>query len=433
MIWPLLLPLAALENISDPNPLMIIPFVVMLLCIAAMPFINAHWWEHHYPKVAVALGSITLFYYLFVLRDGMRMAHVAHEYISFIALIGSLFVVAGGIHIRVKGESTPTVNCVFLLIGAILANFIGTTGASMLMVRPWIRMNKYRITSFHIVFFIFIVSNVGGCLTPIGDPPLFLGYLKGVPFFWTLEHLIREWAIAVMGLIGIFYLFDKRNFMRAPASVRHHETQHETWRFDGLHNIFFLMAILASVFIEHPLFLREAIMIGAAIGSYCMTKKPVHEANDFTFGPIKEVAWLFIGIFATMVPALDYLEGHAHSLPITTPERFYWATGALSGVLDNAPTYLTFLAASLGLHDLSISSRADVATFAALHPHFLEAISLGAVFFGAMTYIGNGPNFMVKAIAQHAKVSTPTFFGYLFRFALPILVPFFFLVSLFFL
>ncbi len=419
---------------GDPHPLTILPFVVMLFCIAAMPFIAGHWWEHHYPKVALGLGTITVSYYLVGLHNGARMLGVAHEYVSFIALIGSLFVVAGGIHIRVKGESTPTVNCVFLLVGAVIANVVGTTGASMLLIRPWIRMNKYRITAFHIVFFIFIVSNVGGCLTPIGDPPLFLGYLKGVPFFWTMENLIEEWAIAVLGLIGIFYLFDRRNFLRAPAAVRHAETGRETWRFDGMQNIFFLVAILVAVFLEHPVGLREVIMLGAAAGSYLTTRKSVHEANDFTFGPIKEVAWLFLGIFATMVPALDYLEGHAHSLPLTTPERFYWATGALSGVLDNAPTYLTFLAAALGLHDLSITDRQHVAEiFVTQHGDFLAAISLGAVFFGAMTYIGNGPNFMVKAIAQHAKVSVPTFFGYFFRFALPILVPFFFLVSLFFL
>ncbi len=425
--------LASSASVVEPNPWMILPFVAMLLCIALMPFVNLHWWEHHYPKVAVALALVTVSYYLFVLHNGTRLIGVAHEYVSFIALIGSLFVVASGIHIRVKGEATPGANCVFLLLGAILANSIGTTGASMLLIRPWIRMNKYRITAFHIVFFIFIVSNVGGCLTPIGDPPLFLGYLKGVPFWWTLEHLIAQWALAVLGLIAVFYVFDSRNFRRAPKQIRIKETQSETWRFDGMTNIFFLAAILGAVFIEHPLGLREVIMVGAAAGSYFATPKAVHESNDFTFAPIKEVAFLFVGIFGTMVPALDYLQVHAHSLGIESQRQFYWFTGLLSGVLDNAPTYLTFLAAAFGLEGLNMNLSADVKIFVEEHARHLVAISLGAVFFGAMTYIGNGPNFMVRSIAEHAKVKVPSFFGYLVKFSIPILIPFFFLISLIFL
>lgn len=416
----------------DPNPLMILPFGVMLLSIAAMPFINKHWWEHHYPKVAVALGLITIVYYVGVLKNTSRMLHVAHEYVSFIALVGSLFVVSGGIHIRVKGESTPAINCLFLFIGAVLANFIGTTGASMLLIRPWIRMNKYRITAFHIVFFIFVVSNVGGCLTPIGDPPLFLGYLKGVPFWWVLEHCWEAWLVAVLGIISIFFVYDRRNFLRAGKEVRDRETAHETWKFDGLRNLIFLGVILVAVFLRHPPGLSEGLMVAAALGSYFLTSKPIHEANDFNFAPIKEVAWLFVGIFATMVPALDYLEVHAAELGLDTEMKFFWLTGALSGVLDNAPTYLTFLAAAMGRHQLSLNSHADMQTFLAQHDHQLIAISLGAVFFGAMTYIGNGPNFMVKSISEQAKVKTPSFFAYLFKYALPILVPFFVVVSILF-
>src|SRR5690242_15773354 len=181
---------------TDPHPGMILPFALLLACIAAMPFIHKHWWEHHYPKVAVGLGLLTVIYYVAVLKNGERMLHVAHEYVSFIALIGSLFVVSGGIHIQVKGEAKPWINCLFLFIGAVLANFIGTTGASMLVIRPGIRMKKYRITAFQIVFFIFFVSNGDGCLTQIGDPPLFLGYLKGVPFWWVLEHCWQAWLVA---------------------------------------------------------------------------------------------------------------------------------------------------------------------------------------------------------------------------------------------
>jgi len=416
----------------DPHPAMTLPFVAMLMAIALMPFIHKHWWEHHYPKVAVGLGLVTIVYYFAFLRNGSRMLHVAHEYVSFIALIGSLFVVSGGIHIRVKGEAKPWINCLFLFIGAVLSNFIGTTGASMLLIRPWIRMNKYRITSFHIVFFIFIVSNVGGCLTPIGDPPLFLGYLKGVPFWWVLEHCWEAWLVAVLGMIGIFYGFDRRNFMRAGQAVRDKETAHETWKFDGLRNLFFLGVIIVAVFLRHPPGLSEALMAAAALGSYFTTPQPIHEANHFNFAPIKEVAWLFVGIFATMVPALDYLEIHASELGLGSELRYFWAAGSLSALLDNAPTYLTFLAAAMGRHHLSLNSADDVTAFLAQHDHELIAISLGAVFFGAMTYIGNGPNFMVKSMAEQAKVKTPGFFAYLFQYAVPILLPFFVIVSLLF-
>ena len=425
-------PILAVGGGVDVHPAWLLPFVLLLLCIAVMPFISHRWWERHYPKVSVGLGGLVAAYYVFGLRDAERMVHVAHEYVSFIALIGSLFVVAGGIHIRVKGESTPAVNCLFLLLGAVLANVIGTTGASMLMIRPWLRMNKYRVTAFHVAFFIFIVSNVGGCLTPVGDPPLFLGYLRGVAFGWTLAHCWPAWLVAVGGLLAIFYVLDHRNFLRAPAPVRVRETAHETWKFDGLHNLFWLAVILGAVFIERPAGLRELLMALAAIASFVWTPRSVHEANDFTFRALVEVAWLFAGIFATMVPALDYLQSHAHSLGLDSSLKFYWAAGSLSSVLDNAPTYVTFLAAGMGTHDLSVAVQADVAAYAAKCPRELLALSIGAVFFGAMTYIGNGPNFMVKSIAEHAKVHVPGFGGYLVRYALPFLLPVLAVVALLF-
>ena len=415
----------------DPHPAMILPFVVMLLSIALMPFLHKHWWEHHYPKVACGLGLITSLYYLLVLHSGSRMLHVAHEYLSFIALIGSLFVVSGGIHIRVKGEATPWVNCAFLAIGAVLANLIGTTGASMLLIRPWIRMNRYRITAFHIVFFIFIVGNIGGSLTPIGDPPLFLGYLKGVPFWWVVQHCWEAWFVGVFGVIGIFAVLDWRNFLRARKEIRDKETAVETWRLEGAKSFLFLAVILAAVFLRQPPGLSEVLMAAAA-AAYFTTPRPIHQANDFSFAPIREVAWLFVGIFATMVPALDFLELHAGRLGLDSEMKFFWGAGSLSAVLDNAPTYLTFLAAAMGRHQLSINSPADVGAFMARHDHELVAISLGAVFFGAMTYIGNGPNFMIKSIADQARVKTPSFFAYVLRYALPILLPFFALVSLLF-
>ena len=369
-------------------------------------------------------------YYLFVRHEAAPVLHTAHEYVSFLMMVGSLFVVAGGIHIVVKGEAKPWVNVLFLALASLVSNLIGTTGASMLLIRPWIRMNKYRVTGFHIAFFIFLVSNVSGCLTPIGDPPLFLGFLKGVPFWWVIEHCWQPWAVGVGLLLGLFFVFDTLNFRKAPKPVRDKETARETWRFGGLRNLLLLGVILGSVFVNRPAFLREAIMAAAALASWFLTPKQIHEANDFTMEPIKEVAWLFLGIFATMIPALEYLQSHAQSLGLHSEMQFYWATGLLSGVLDNAPTYLAFLAAALGLAGLDLNT--GMPEFLGAHGHTLVAISVGAVFFGAMTYIGNGPNFMVKAIAERAKVETPGFFGYIVRYAVPILLPVLFVVGILF-
>ena len=346
-----------------------------------------------------------------------------------VALVGSLFVVTSGIHIRVKGgEATPWMNSVYLLVSALLANILGTTGASMLMVRPWIRMNKYRFTSLHTVFFIYIVSNVGGCLTPVGDPPLFLGFLKGVPFWWVLQHCWKPWAVTLMMLLAVFYALDRMNFLRAPRAIREKETAgHESWKFEGRRNLIFLGFILGAVFL--PAGFREAVMIASGVASFKTTPAAVHHSNDFTFGPIKEVGWLFIGIFATMVPVLDYLQLHSRALGIQTELHFFWLTGLLSGVLDNAPTYLTFAAAAFGRFGLQLNNPADVATFLTEHGRYLAAISTGAVFFGSLTYIGNGPNLMVKAIAEHSKVHTPDFFYYVVRFSIPVLIPIFALVS----
>lgn len=426
--------LASSAGDFDVNPWMILPFAAMLLLIASAPLVFPNWWHHHYPKVAIALGVITIGYYAFWLHQPQRYIHVAHEYVSFIALIGSLFVVAGGIHINVKGQSRPVTNVLFLAFGSILANIVGTTGASMLLIRPWIRMNKYRITAFHIVIFIFIVSNVAGALTPIGDPPLFLGYLKGVPFWWMLQHGWPAWLLTVGLLLLVFYIADTVNFRKASPVIANKMTDDEKWKFDGLHNLLLIAAILAAVLWNQslPFLVPELIMTAAAAASFVTTPKSVHASNDFSFGPIKEVAWLFLGIFATMVPALDYLAKHASDLGITSPLQFYFATGTLSAFLDNAPTYLTFLSAELGLQNLSIDNRADVLTAVDSHAQHILAISLGAVFFGAMSYIGNGPNLMVKAIADQAKVHTPGFFGYIFRFAIPILLPILILIGFLF-
>lgn len=422
---------AASSHAALPPMGMVAPFALLLLCIALMPLFAAHFWEHHYPKVAIGLGLVTAAYYIFVQKDWHPLHHAGHEYVSFMALVGSLFVISGGINIRVKGEATPFVNTVFLLVGAVLANVIGTTGASMLMIRPWIKMNKYRITGFHVVFFIFVISNVGGALTPIGDPPLFLGFLRGVPFWWVLEHCWQAWVLAVGLLLAVFYAMDSVNFRRAPQEVREKETAHEDWFFRGLLNVVWLAVVLGAVFL--PKNIQETTVLGvfsipalvmfaAAAASYFTTKPEVHESNDFNFGPVKEVGFLFIGIFLTMIPALQVLQS-GEAVKIDTPMQYYFATGALSAFLDNAPTYLSFLAASMGHEQLSVDSPTDVLKFAAEHAGHLIAISLGAVFFGAGSYIGNGPNFMVKAIADKSKVHAPSFLAYMYRYSIPILLP----------
>jgi len=409
---------------STPPVWLVAPFALLLLCIALMPLFAAHFWEHHYPKVAVGLGCIIAAYFAFARGDWHALGHAAHEYISFMALVGSLFVISGGINIRVKGEATPLVNTFYLAIGAVLANLIGTTGASMLLIRPWIRMNKYRITGFHIVFFIFIISNVGGCLTPVGDPPLFLGFLRGVPFWWPLTHGWPAWALANIILLVIFWVLDMVNFRRAPTEVREKETAHEEWHFSGMLNLFWLAVVLAAVLLPSsvPFPVPALIMTGAAVASYFMTKREVHEANDFNFGPVKEVGYLFFGIFLTMIPALQILQDG--QLPgISSPLSFYFGTGSLSAFLDNAPTYLAFLASAMGQQHLSVDVPADVLSFTTAHGPHLLAISLGAVFFGAGSYIGNGPNFMVKAISEKAKVHTPSFLAYMLYYSIPILLP----------
>jgi Na+/H+ antiporter NhaD/arsenite permease-like protein len=442
---PLLL-LASATLGTDIPLWLVLPFGLLLLLIATMPLTPPkvkHWWEHNYHFAALGLGALVAAYYLLKIpAGGVVLAHTVQEYVSFIALIGSLFVVAGGIHIKVKGEASPIANVVFLAIGAVAANVIGTTGASMVLIRPWIRMNKIRISSFHVVFFIFVVSNVGGALTPIGDPPLFLGYLRGVPFFWLVEHVIVSWLVTLAAILAVFYVYDVRSFKRMPRKLQADATQHaETWRFDGGRNALFLLVIIGAVFLPDKFFLREIVMIGAAIASYFLTPKVVHEENAFSFGPIKEVAFLFAGIFTTMMPALGYLEVHGQALGFNRPLQYYFASGALSSVLDNAPTYVNFLqlaettaraADPVAFAAAGSDGAAAVRVLLMTHPAFVIAVSLGAVFFGAMTYIGNGPNFMVKSIAHDAGVHCPSFFGYIFKYSLPILLPILILIGLIF-
>jgi Na+/H+ antiporter NhaD/arsenite permease-like protein len=411
-------------EIIPVDPVMILPFIMLLGAIALAPFINKKWWDKNYPAFAVTLGLITVGYYVFILHNGARVLVTGYEYISFIVLIGSLYIVSGGILIQLRGKSTPLNNVILLAIGAVIANIVGTTGASMLLIRPYIKVNKYRIKPFHIIFFIFIVSNVGGALTPIGDPPLFLGYLKGIPFFWITGHVVVIWMVAVTALLAIFYYLDFRNFHRRSEEVQERiEEEGEEAEVKGLQNLGFLLAIIVAVFIEHPIFIRELIMLGAAAGSYYTTSKYVHDKNDFNFHPIIEVAVLFVGIFATMMPALDWLTLNSTKLGVETVGQYYWATGLLSSFLDNAPTYLNFLTASFGLFHLNLEDVHHMEKFLTEHWHYIQSISIGAVFFGACTYIGNGPNFMVKSIAEQNKVEMPSFVEYIYKYTVPILIP----------
>ena len=257
----------------------------------------------------------------------------------------------------------------------------------------------------------------------IGDPPLFLGYLRGVPFFWVLGALWYKWLIATAILLGIFYWIDARKYRRHKEFERVGAEQEDIFSLLGKWNLLFLAAIVGAAFVQKPIFLREALMIGAAVASYFTTSNHVHERNHFSFHPVREVAILFAAIFAAMMPALDWLSQHAGELGIVSTTQFYWLTGGLSSVLDNAPTYLNFLSTGMGLHGLDVNSVSDVGRFAGEHGDLLRTISVAAVFFGAMTYIGNGPNFMCKAIAESAKLPTPTFAEYIWKYAIPFLLP----------
>lgn len=421
---------ALIAPTAEPNWLIMLPFATLLLSIAFAPLILQHHWERHYHRLCIVLAGIVCGYYVFAIDAAGRVLHAGRDYSSFMVVVGSFFVVAGGIHLRARGVARPADNALFLLAGALLANLIGTIGASMLLIRPWIGMNKSRFTGMHLAFFIFIVSNVGGALLPVG-PPLFLGFLKGVPFWWTLQHCWLEWSTTLGFLLIVFYFADRINFRAAGNSVPETEATSTHWGCDGTQNFVFL-AILLAALIFAPGGWREAIMIAAALVSYLRTHERIHQANNFSFAPIKEVGWLFLGIFGTMIPVLDYMELHAANLGLRTDFQFYWATGVLSGLLDNAPTYLAFLAGALGLRDLNIDNAQDISTFIAQHGGTLAAISLGATCFGALTYIGNGPNLLVKTIAEHARVPVPSFFSYICKFAVPVLLPIFALVSILF-
>jgi Na+/H+ antiporter NhaD/arsenite permease-like protein len=412
--------------VIEPHPALLGPFAILLLSIAIFPLILKQHWERHYQKLCALLAATTSGYYVFALHGVARVQHAAGEYASFIVVVGAFFVVAGAIHLHIPRPASPLSNVAFLFAGSILANFIGTIGASMLLLRPFLHMNRGRGSAMHVAFFIFIVANLGGALLPVG-PPLFLGYMKGVPFLWAALHCWPQWLTATGVLLVIFFVADtiacSRSRVAETPSTHFH--CYGKWNFGAL-----LALLLILVFVPNGV--RELLMLMVAVVSYFLTPQRVFEANEFSWRPLIEVAWIFLGIFGTMIPVLDYVEIHATGFHLASDARFYWGTGLLSGVLDNAPTYLTFLTAALSLDHLDINHLPDVAQFAAGHGSRLAAISLAATLFGGLTYIGNSPNLLVRAIAESRHVPAPGFLAYTIKYALPILVPVLALVGLIF-
>jgi Na+/H+ antiporter NhaD/arsenite permease-like protein len=408
----------------------------MLLSIAALPLIAPKVWQYNHNKATVSLLLGAPVAILTALLDPAAVAHAAREYVAFILLIGTLFTISGGIVVRGTLAGTPGLNSVLLGIGAVLASIIGTTGASMVLIRPLLRANSIRLGKAHVVvFFIFIVANTGGLLTPLGDPPLFLGYLRGVPFAWTLG-LWRPWLFTNGCLIALFYVIDSTVFRREdlarPGDLDKVAVAHQIpLSIAGKHNLLFLLAIVALLLASGrfglPVMVQNAGLVGVGAFSWFTTSNALRRENGFGWEPIIEVAALFAGIFATMIPPLAILNARGAALGLQHPWQYFWASGMLSSFLDNAPTYLTFASAASG------SLGTDAADLAQLlrtgrGPALLAAISLGSVFMGANSYIGNGPNFMVKAIAEQSGVRMPGFFRYL-AYSGAILLPLFLLLT----
>jgi Na+/H+ antiporter NhaD/arsenite permease-like protein len=431
----------------------VLPFAGILLSLALIPLFAPHFWEHHFPKVSAFWALVFAVPFLYFFRE-VAVHEITHiiiiDYIPFILLLWSLFTVSGGIHVKGTLKGSPGVNTLILLIGTILASFIGTTGASILMIRPILRSNAWRKYKVHtVVFFIFLVSNIGGVLTPLGDAPLFLGFLHGVPFFWTLK-LLPQMIFASFILLGMYFILDSF-YYKKEDKLALKSPEIEPLKIEGSHNFIFLAGIIGGVLFSgmvklgevnifgiHQSFenlIRDAILIIMGLSSLVSTKKEIRQGNEFTWAPILEVAYLFAGIFITIIPALAILkagENGALALlikSINTPAQYFWASGALSSFLDNAPTYLTFLNSEIGKFYPGMPESQAVARLIAERIPYLMAVSAGAVFMGAITYIGNAPNFMVKSIAEEAGVKMPGFFGYIFKYSIPILVVLFIIMT----
>jgi Na+/H+ antiporter NhaD/arsenite permease-like protein len=432
----------------------VVPFAGILLSIALFPLIAPRFWHHHYPKVALFWGLVLVIPFVLV-YGGEALHEIAHvavvDYIPFIILLSALFTIGGGIYIRGSLRGTPLVNAGILAVGTVIASWVGTTGAAMLLIRPLLRANADRRSKAHtVVFFIFLVANIGGSLTPLGDPPLFLGFLHGVPFFWTFRLTSEFLFVAVLVLLA-YLVVDALLWRREDEVVRRRpEVEREPLRIQGAHNFLFLLGVLAAVIVSglwHPgevellgvhqgiqNLARDAFLLLMLAGSWWSTSQEIRKANGYSWAPIKEVAILFAAIFATIIPALAILEaGERGALAaliqaVRTPAHFFWATGALSSFLDNAPTYLTFLSTALGRLYPGVAEREAIELLIRNNEPFLKAISTGAVFMGANTYIGNAPNFMVKSVSEEAGIEMPSFFGYML-YSGAVLIPVFALAT----
>jgi len=442
----------------------VIPFVGILLSIAIFPLVAPSFWHHHFGKVSAAWAALLgLPFVIAYGSDGFQeILHIyVIDYIPFIILLWGLFTAAGGIVVRGTLRGTPAVNTLLLAIGTALASWIGTTGAAMLLIRPVIRANKHRASQVHvIVFFIFLVANIGGSLTPLGDPPLFLGFLHQVPFFWTTTNMIPQMSLLVVLLLVLFFCLDTLLASREKRRAVPQAEERVAFGIDGLHNLIFLGGIVGGVLMSGTVrlpalhvyghvevglqnLLRDGIIVIMGLLSWVTTRKELRDANGFTWFPIKEVAYLFAGIFMTIVPALAILRAGEHGAlaglikSVSEPWHYFWIAGSLSSFLDNAPTYLTFFNTALGkLGATEAEVRAMLGYVAGTDMNLafvraLIAISCGAVFMGANTYIGNAPNFMVKSIAEENGIPMPSFFGYM-AWSMLILMPLFVVITLVF-
>lgn len=442
-------------NMGETLPLYsVIPFLGMLLSIALFPLLAPNFWHHHFGKVS-AFWTVVIVIPLLISYKGLAVYEILHivlaDYIPFIILLGSLYTVSGGILLRGILRGTPIVNTAILTIGTLLASWMGTTGAAVLLIRPFLRANAHRKNrTFMVVFFIFLIANIGGSLTPLGDPPLFLGFLRGVPFFWTF-NLLPHMVIAAGILLAMYFAFDTYFYKKEGITVVPDDGTKEPIRLEGSYNLIFLAGIIGAVLMsgiakwgEVSIFgihravqdaVRDGLLIAMAVLSMVFTPKTLRENNAFTWFPIKEVAILFIGIFMAMIPCLKILQaGTKGELAfiinaVSEPVHYFWITGMLSSFLDNAPTYLTFLSTAIGGFYPGVVESQAVSLLIKENPLYLVAISAGAVFFGAVTYIGNAPNFMVRSIAEEAGTPMPSFFGYMIKYSLTILVPVFILIT----
>jgi Na+/H+ antiporter NhaD/arsenite permease-like protein len=435
----------------------LVPFAGMLLSLALFPLFAPKFWHRHFGKTS-AFWALLLAIPLLIVYQGAALYEIMHillaDYVPFIILLGALYTVSGGILLRGTLRGTPGVNTGILTIGALLASWMGTTGAAMLLIRPFLRANAHRKNrTFMVVFFIFLVANVGGSLTPLGDPPLFLGFLRGVPFFWTI-NLLPHMLVVTTILLVLYYAMDRYHYVKEGIIAPPDEGGKEPLRLEGGINLLFIAGIVGAVLMSGmvtwgevsffgihrsaPDIVRDGLLVLMAVLSLIFTQRRVREDNQFTWFPIKEVAILFFGIFLTMIPCLKMLQAGVEGplgfiiATVKTPAQYFWVTGSLSAFLDNAPTYLTFLNTALGGFYTGVPETAAVGLLIQEHPIYLLAISAGAVFFGAATYIGNAPNFMVRSIAEEAGTPMPSFFGYLFKYSFVILIPVFVLVTLIF-